>query len=62
MTTTMEVTAAEAMVEAVVVYVAGTTMAVGPLPDPSGEGTTTDQEASGIRGSCLCLNISPRHF
>ena len=37
MTTTMEATAA-------------TTMAVGPLPDQSGEAVTTDQEAGGIRG------------
>ena len=49
-TITMEETAAEAVVEAVVVGVVGTTVAVGHLPDLPGESTDTDQEAGGIRG------------
>ena len=38
------------MVEAVVVGVVGTTVAVGHLPDLPGETTDTDQEAGGIKG------------
>ena len=46
-TITMEETAAEAVVEAVVVGVVGTTVAVGLFLDLPGETTDTDQEAGG---------------
>ena len=46
-TNTMEETAAEAVVEAVVVGVVGTTVAVGPSLDLPGEEADTDQEAGG---------------
>ena len=46
-TNTMEETAAEAVVEAMVVGVVGITVAVGPSLDQPGETTDTDQEAGG---------------
>ena len=50
MTTTMEETAAVAVVEAVVVGMVGTAVAVGHHSDLPGENIDTGQEAGGSRG------------